>query len=320
MRKDLMCIGIKFGCILTSFSHLSTLLAIWILLDSVFPTGLGRFDGVNFSSIAFTALNSDASAPLRAVHCWDNDVSAHVNATLLWNLACIEMLVPTDSLSRPCSLSSMSFHPVEFQRGLTTITQPSVNFAADVDLDLTDPGFTDTLGRVGDQFRKSLDIPSIALGSGLFAAALRLRTPRGLDKYVSRKPYATLRLSSRLASTHIAGGRHRHKTPFTFLRYYYGVCYLRITVAADGDLDLTESGFMDAFGLLGDEFVLLPELALMADNDGSVRSAPPFTSILGRLRHWTSACPRRVHGVCLLRLEDGDVDEGYVHFVHIATH
>ncbi|KAF9003497.1 hypothetical protein BDZ89DRAFT_1049850 [Hymenopellis radicata] len=134
------------------------LLAIWILLDSGFLTGLGRFDGVNFSRDS-------------------NNTSANINATLLLNLARTEMLVPTDSLSRPCSLSSVFFHPVvryahikpsqpaEDPRNSNVVlqpsAQPSVNFAADVDLDLTDPGFTDALGRVGDEFRKLITWASL---------------------------------------------------------------------------------------------------------------------------------------------------------------
>ncbi|KAF9021210.1 hypothetical protein BDZ89DRAFT_248517 [Hymenopellis radicata] len=78
---------------------------------------LGHFDGevLQRHCVVFNAVNSGTSTPalaLRAVHSWDSDVSANINATVLYNHARTEMLLPTDILSRPCSLSSVSFHPV----------------------------------------------------------------------------------------------------------------------------------------------------------------------------------------------------------------
>ncbi|KAF9022557.1 hypothetical protein BDZ89DRAFT_1137291 [Hymenopellis radicata] len=250
----------------------------------------GRFDGeVLRHCVVFNAVNSGTSAPtlaLRAVHSWDSDVSANINATVLYNLApglgcwCPRIFFQdlahylrcrsTPLFATPTLTFSTAQDPRISNVVLQPSAQPSVNFAADGDFDLTELGFIIALGHVGDEYNRSEQrryrccarAASVSLlGSRRLRninATLQLVSPdldagardiQEISRYLWRLP--TPSLATLTYGCTIVRPSHPFENPLRTLR---PSAQPSAKFAADGDLDLMELGFMHALGRLGHEF------------------------------------------------------------------
>ncbi|KAF9022559.1 hypothetical protein BDZ89DRAFT_1137294 [Hymenopellis radicata] len=250
---------------------------------------LGHFDGERHC-VVFNAVNSGTSAAalaLRAVHSWDSDVSAISTPQFYTISPATEMLVPTDILFKTLLII---FDPRISNVVLQPSAQPSVNFAADGDFDLTELGFIIALGHVGDEYNRSEQrryrrCARAASFSLLVSRRLReyqrhtrisLAGPgcwcpwivvQDIARYLWRLPtpsLATLTYRCPIVLSHPVRNPMRTLRPSAQPSAKFG---------ADGDLDLMELGFMHALGHLGHEFAEASGYQFNRNNDISFGSS-----------------------------------------------